>query len=305
MPPKISAIVLAIAILALSAGTAWADVYEESSQEAAPKAPPSFVAERPIEQQAPFLRTFGARYDSTAGTLTVSIGVFDPEYWAPIIDAGASLSIASTGGNFASPVLASGEPLLELSDFALADTCEDASLQEEATVHVRFGARESELTEKGIRGTLTASTTYANGLYSMTITNGALARLDLQCLALLGRPIETLRLGDLTPHPKPPPVTAHKATGGQLRSLETLFQWYRHRGRYGKALGNLDRLRNARVASDGWAAAKLVASHPIPDEQTGNQMVFRSVGGRWHVETWGTAPAVSHIPRPARAALHL
>lgn len=305
MPPKISAIVLAVAILTLPMGTARADVYEESSEESAPKAPPSFVSERPIEQQAAFVRTFGARYDSTAGSLTISIGVFDPEYWAPAISAGESLLVASDGGGFAGPVLDSGEPLLELSDFALADTCEDASLQEEATIHVRFGASESELTETGIRGSLTAPTTYANNLYSTTITNGALTGLGLRCLALLAGPTETLGLSDLTPHPKAPPVTAHKASGAQLRSLETLLQWYRHRGRYGKALGNLDRLRNVRVATDGWAAAKLVASHPVSGEQTGNQMVFRSVGGHWHVETWGTAPAVSHVPRPARVALHL
>ena len=219
---KLGSVTVALAALAIAAlvaclllaGRARADVYEGRAELEAPQQPRSFTPEPPIEQQAPFLRVFGARYDSTAGALTVSIGVFDPEYWAPAIGGEEQLS---SNGAFPGPFLSAFRPRRELSTFAFADTCEHAgnavrpgvSEAVEAAVQGYFGSAEGELTESGYRGALTAPVAYVNGVYSMTVTNGALIGLDLRCVARQESPPETLELADLTPHVTP----AHKTCG--------------------------------------------------------------------------------------------
>jgi hypothetical protein len=215
--PLAALAIAAFAAFLLLAGRARADVYEGRAESEAPQQPPSFTPEPPIEQQAPFLRVFGARYDSSAGTLTVFIGVFDPEYWAPVIGGEGPLS---SNGAFPGEILSARQPRDRLSAFALDDTCERAanSVQagvteaEEAEISGSIGSAEAEITERGYRGALTAPVAYANGTYSMTVTNSALTGLDLRCVARPRddpRDVEIIELADLTPRVTP----AHKTCG--------------------------------------------------------------------------------------------
>jgi hypothetical protein len=199
-----SAPLVALASLAaclLLAGRARADVYEGRAESEAPQQPPSFTPEPPIEQQALYPHVFGVRYDSSAGALTVYVGFFGPEYWA------SNLSEAQAS---------------DLARFALASTCEAASdsvqlgsepeKEETAELRGHVGTSAGELTERGYNGALSVPVTYANGVYTMTATNTALAGLALRCVAYPAsepRIVNVLELADVTPHVTP----AHKTCG--------------------------------------------------------------------------------------------
>jgi hypothetical protein len=209
--PLAALAIAAFAAFLLLAGRARADVYEGRAESEAPQQPPSLTPEPLIEQQKAFLRVFGARYDSSAGTLTIFIGFFDPEYWAPAILGDGELSaegLSAEGAYF-------GEVL---STFALGSTCERAESGlgefeiEKDAMRGSFGSARGVLTERGYNGALRVPVTYADGVYTMTATNTALAGLALRCVAYrlgIGGSPNVLELADVTPHVTP----AHKTCG--------------------------------------------------------------------------------------------
>lgn len=199
-----------LAIAALAVGLpahAQADVYEGRTEWTAPQQPPSFTPEPPIAQQTPFWHTFGVRYDSSAGTITLYLGIFNPEYWAP------SAEEDEGGDDDFFP------------RFALASTCETAEdrapqwgseVDEAAGAYIggQIGASAGDLWEYGYNGILSVPVIYANGVYTMTVTNSALSGLTAHCIAWNDSewPAGALVLTDKTPHPTPAHPTSSRKT---------------------------------------------------------------------------------------------
>jgi hypothetical protein len=97
------------------------------------------------------------------------------------------------------------------------------------------------------------------------------------------------------------PLTAHRATRAQLRAM-TAAANARHADRFNV---RTQYLTNARVTSNGWAEAEQRFRRQT---QRGVFIVFRLLGGRWHVVTYGSAvcEAGRHVvPSAVCSALRL
>jgi hypothetical protein len=295
-----AAVLLAVGVLAAPA-PALADVYEGVQNFSAPKQPLSLTPEPPIEQQeSPYLRIFGVRYDSTAGALTLFAGVYDPEYWGSTIPEKEP---------FVEGIFPGGERFYVyysvLVSFAIDRNCPEA-VGDESELWGSFGLGKGEIHRAEYIGEVEDQTSYANGVYSVTLTNPAFANLDLHCVTYeIGENPKTMPLNDLThPEPKGKPLTAHRATKRQLAALRAVFRRYRHHRHYRRGLGRLEFLRSARVTNNGWALARIYASQSRSYEHGGAEMWFHAIRDHWRVVSFGTAPGVGHsIPPAVRRAL--
>ena len=89
--PLCLAVLVALLVLGSSAASASAAVRTASVSLPAPYQPPSLSAQTPVVDTEPYLHTATISYDDVAGSVTGSMSLYDPSYWA---------SQDSTGGRF-------------------------------------------------------------------------------------------------------------------------------------------------------------------------------------------------------------
>ena len=172
-------VILVAVFLWLLADTAAADVFSASNEYSAPPQPASFTPEAPITQQGVYFHTFGVTYDETAGIVTVSWSYYEPDFWR------------------------SHKSESELSDVIvwLGENCESVR---PGSARVTIGNTEAPeapaatLSLNGTRGSLQSTTTYANGVYTVSFGSSLLVGQHLRCFTSPNIDYESHALADET-----------------------------------------------------------------------------------------------------------
>jgi hypothetical protein len=269
--------VLLIAVvlsLVLTLAVASATVHTGGITYAEPTNPPTIgPPEPPAVEQAAYLHTFSVAYDDQAGTVTLTVEVFDPAHW---------------GYQF--PVLF----------FKANPACGD-----EAGLYGRLagGTEGSTATASlaGINGESSASGSFNGQTTTFAFQSPYFVAQGWRCVVVSpsasGRGAESFALGGYPSAPppeaakpkaaKPKAVVAHRATRAQLAAMTKAANAHHTDG------FNVHRqyLTNAHVTSNGWADAEQRFRHPanVGQTQAGVFIVFHVLGGHWHAVTFGSA----------------
>lgn len=197
-------VVLSALALVLALGdTALADVYEGTAALPAPVQPPSLTPEAPITQQRAYMHSVTVTYDSSAGSLKIVFGYYEPDYWAsrfaPAVKTGPEGEVSEglvVGEHFGFDVWLS-------EDEVVAPQLEGQTKLHISPAGLGIEGIRASVERLGYNGALSSPVTYSAGLYTVLFANSALIGLHLESFGLdtSGQELKIYPLRDITPHP--------------------------------------------------------------------------------------------------------